>query len=289
MAERIIDILFFQAFRGIGPVKLNRDYLPLLDTLNGLGNCISLMKKTGKYSEDEINQAVNRAESIYHDIETDRSINVLTPFDSDYPKGLLNMGSQKPVILYVKGDKTVLHRKSIAVVGTREPDQQSKKACAAMADVITKQGVVVVSGLAEGCDKIAHDSCLNAGGLTIAVLPSGFSSIVPPHHEALANKIIHHGCLVSEYAPDVKPTNGSFIRRDSLIALLSSGVLAVQCSESSGTMHTMEAANGKRPMACYYPQHRGASYAGNELLISEMDAQKIIYPSDLKAFINKCN
>ena len=101
----------------------------------------------------------------------------------------------------------------------------------------------MISGLAQGCDYAAHNGALDAGGRTIAVLPSGFDHIYPKHHKQLAQRIVcEGGALVSEYAPQAAARKWRCIQRDRIQAALAGQVLLIQSARSGGSMHTVRAA-----------------------------------------------
>ena len=94
-----------------------------------------------------------------------------------YPKKLASLGNKKPVVLYLRGNIDLLNSDSIAVVGTREPSEHTKNMEEQFVKrLVTYHNVTVVSGLALGCDKIAHEVTLDNSGYTLAVLPSGFNN-----------------------------------------------------------------------------------------------------------------
>src|SRR5579883_2822005 len=93
-------------------------------------------------------------------------------------------------------------RPTIAIVGTRNPTAYGIRMARSLAHDAAKAGWVVVSGLAYGIDKAAHEACLDAGGTTWAVLAHGLDRVYPAQHHALARRIVAAGgCLVSEFAP----------------------------------------------------------------------------------------
>ncbi|HEY5442387.1 MAG TPA: DNA-protecting protein DprA, partial [Candidatus Saccharimonadales bacterium] len=111
---------------------------------------------------------------------------------------------------------------------------------------------VIVSGLALGIDGLAHQAALDAGGLTIAVLPSPLETIVPATHRRLAQTILDQGgALVSEYAAGETPFKQNFIARNRLMAGLGQVLLITEAAEKSGSLHTARFAleQGKTVMA----------------------------------------
>ncbi len=97
----------------------------------------------------------------------------------------------------------------------------------------------MVSGLAVGVDGAAHESVVREGGLTVAVLGSGHGRLYPVAHERLAAAIVDAGgAVVSELAPDVGATRGTFPRRNRVISGLSDATIVVEAPVRSGALTT---------------------------------------------------
>ena len=150
-----------------------------------------------------------------------------------------------PAQIWVRGAPAHLPtpgQPSIAVVGSRSATRDGLDLARRIADGLARAGVVVVSGLARGIDAAAHQATLDAGGCTIAVLGSGLQRLYPPEHEALAERILARGAVVSEYLPDTPPLPGLFPRRNRLVAGLADAVVVVEAPEKSGALITAGAA-----------------------------------------------
>jgi DNA processing protein len=144
-----------------------------------------------------------------------------------------------PKKLYSIGTLPESHPPTIAIIGTRKPSRYGEEVGYRLAYDLAKQGVVVVSGLALGMDAIAHRGALDAGGVTIAVMPGGLDSVYPKSHTALAKRIITSGgALISEYTPGTDIYARNFIDRNRIVAAISDGVLVVEAAIKSGTVHT---------------------------------------------------
>lgn len=166
------------------------------------------------------------------------NISAVTFASKSYPEKLKNI-SDPPLVLYVRGDVSLLSKKSISIVGTRKPTTYGKIVCERFTKELSTAGLVTVSGLAYGIDTCVANSTLNSGGKTIAVLAGGLDSIYPAQNKGLADKIVETGgLLVSENRPKIKPMQYSFINRNRIVSALGLGTLIIEAGKTSGTMAT---------------------------------------------------
>lgn len=292
--KKLLELLFLKNIKGFGNTTINKKYVPLLEPVSTLEECIRLVEDNEeKVSAIYISKAKEIAEKKYKDIIDDLNLSVITVFDDEYPEKLKDLQDKKPIILYAKGDITTLSQPNIAIVGTREPSEWSMKVEGRLVQkILDLSGRVIVSGLALGCDKIAHETTVLAGKKTVAVLPSGVNVITPVSHKKLANSIIESGgCLLSEYEPNVKAVKSTYVERDAIIAALSDATMVIECDVESGTMHTVDAAEQmKRKLACYYIDDRSkGKYSGNELMIKAKGALKVTDTEELSLFLEQLN
>lgn len=132
-----------------------------------------------------------------------------------------------------------MQRPRVAIVGSRKVTTYGREVTRTLAADLARAGVVVISGLAIGVDSIAHTAALEAGGLTLAVLPGGLSQIYPASHTHLAARIVSQGgALVSEYDSNVHPQKWFFVERNRLVSGLAQALLVTEAAEKSGTLHT---------------------------------------------------
>ena len=173
--------------------------------------------------------------------------------DDDYPP-ILKEISDPPFVLYYRGDFGILSRKSVSVVGTRKITGDSCRAAIDFAYDACMDGINVISGLAFGVDRKAHEGALNAYydaqdkervGKTIAVLPGGIDAVIPVCHKILAAKILQSGgLLISEYPPVTYAKPYCFVERNRIIAGLSPATVVIQAPVGSGAMITADFAAG---------------------------------------------
>lgn len=291
MINHLVELLFLKELKGMGNATINKDYANIISFKNDPEEFFSFMlKNSKKYSRIELELAIENAKRSINYLEGLKDTKVITIFDDMYPKKLASLGNKKPVVLYLRGNIDLLNSDSIAVVGTREPSEHTKNMEEQFVKrLVTYHNVTVVSGLALGCDKIAHEVTLNNNGYTIAVLPGGFNKITPKSNKELAERILSNkGLLMTEYAPDSDVSKHTYVERDAVIAAMSNGTLVMQCGVKSGTMHTVDAAyKMKRRIACYAGLINADIFDGNKEMINSKDSAGIESETDLEEFVKK--
>lgn len=168
------------------------------------------------------------------------NIKTLTLGESAFPVALAAI-PQPPKQLFILGAplNELLLQPAVGVVGSRKVSPYGRTVTSTLVGALASQGIITISGLALGVDGLAHQAALEAGGLTIAVLPAGLDVIYPASHTSLARRILENGgALVSEYPAGTPPLKHNFIARNRLVSGLSLGVLVTEAAEKSGTLHT---------------------------------------------------
>ncbi|WP_082553976.1 DNA-processing protein DprA [Rhizobium sp. Leaf453] len=179
---------------------------------------------------------------------------IISPIDDEYPR-LLAATRDDPFILYVKGSLGKTPEHSVAIIGTREPTMHGEVVARRITQFFAEQGWSIVSGLAIGCDAIAHQSALESGAHTVAVMAHGLQMIAPARHKNLAQDIVASGgALVSEYPFGQNVQNQQYVKRDRTQAGMARGVVMVQSDLKGGSLHASRAAlDYGRWLAVPYP------------------------------------
>ncbi len=203
--------------------------------------------------------SLDAIEQYYKDILTQLERNGTDGFicwlDDEFPKFPQNSSRRKenPYLLFYKGDISLIKnsKKNVAVIGLINPTEDIIKREQAVVEQLVNIGCVIVSGLAKGCDTVAHRQCLDCKGKTVAILSTCIGTVYPAENSGLADEIVKKGgLLLTEYRVDASDRYEAVKRltdRDRLQAILSRAVIMIASYNKnddgdSGSRFAMEAA-----------------------------------------------
>lgn len=175
---------------------------------------------------------------------------VITFADHDYPNLLLNI-SDPPPILYLKGQRQLLSRPALAMVGSRNATPQGLANADAFAEAASNAGFCVVSGLAQGIDTAVHRGGLRGIASSMAVVGTGLDIVYPARNHELAHQLAREGALISEFPLGVPAMGKNFPRRNRIISGMCHACLVVEATLYSGSLITARLAleQGREVMA----------------------------------------
>ncbi len=154
--------------------------------------------------------------------------------------GPLNDVEEKyaPPKLFAAGPMELpLPRPRVAIIGSRKASAKGLETAANAARVLSKRGVVVVSGLAEGIDTMAHRTAIAEGGRTIAVLGTPLDRTYPQKNLDLQKEIMNHHLAISQFPVGYPVQRKNFVMRNRTMALISNASIIVEAGETSGSLH----------------------------------------------------
>jgi len=158
--------------------------------------------------------------------------------DSEYPEKLRKIFSA-PRYFYYKGTLPG-EEPVVAIIGARSCSHYGSEIAWRIARELAGKGIGVISGLAYGVDKAAHDGALAGGGRTYGILGCGPDVCYPKSHKDTYQRILTSGgCILSEYPPGTQPLSWFFPQRNRIIAGLSDGILVTEARKKSGTLITV--------------------------------------------------
>lgn len=199
----------------------------------------------------------------------DPANSIVTLAESDYPAQLLNI-QDPPPLLYFKGNRDLLTKPALAIVGSRNATPQGLSNAEAFAESASNAGFCIISGMALGIDAAAHAGGLRGSAASMAVVGTGLDIVYPAKNHQLAHKLAKNGALISELPLGTPAIGRNFPRRNRIISGMSQGCLVVEAALRSGSLITAKQAleQGREVMAIPGSIHSPLS-KGCHLLIKE--------------------
>ena len=210
-------------------------------------------------------------------------ISIVCQEDADYPTAL-RCCSDAPLVLYYRGDIGVNGKQGLAVVGTRRASSYGKEQTRQAVEGRRGQDIFTVSGLALGIDTQAHQSSLDYGIPTYAVLAHGLEKVYPEENKDLAQAIIDQGgAIISEMPLHTQIRAGLFPRRNRIIAGMAQATLVAEASMKGGAMHTAHAADSYQRSVFAVPgRNKDYYYEGCNYLIKTGRARLFQNAQDIR-------
>jgi DNA processing protein len=307
--ENAINILTTKTFKGIGRAWILKN----LKGNESIEEIVTLLNNKSKQnSEITIEDFEIKKNQIVEQLSKfgDSCDGLIAIGDKNFPKHRGNVKqSEQPIFLFYRGDINLLdiENNNITVIGLLNPDKEIEIRERKIVEEIVKRDITIVSGLAFGCDSIAHKQALN-GGKTIAILPGPLNNILPAKNKSLAYEIVEEGgLLISEYYEDFKSKmelSSRYKERDRLQALFCDTIILIasyaQDSASRWNIYNQKLDSGARlameyakkyniPRAVMYNKDidtNNPMFDLNRQLIAEQKDTTILTPKNLEKIIN---
>lgn len=273
-------LLPYSFLKGVGAATLRK--------IAKMPNLLDLCERDIAGNEARVQKALEQPEAWQRALDEaeyqiqcahDADARIISLLDEGYPD-LLKATKDDPCILYIKGELSAQHLPSVAIIGTRKPTAHGKIITERITQYFVDSNCSIVSGLALGCDAIAHETAIKAGGHTVAVLAHGLHMISPKANHSLAEDILRkNGALLTEYPFGSDAIPAHFVKRDKTQAGIAQGVIMAQSSVEGGSLHASRAAiSYGRWLAVPCPTDRDLGEAGdligaNILLTSDRRAE----------------
>ena len=199
-------------------------------------------------------------------------MNIITIKKEDdlFPMALKAIGDDCPNVIYAMGNVELLKADNmVAIIGSRKATRQGNGAAYSLGVKSAKEGKIIVSGLALGCDTSAHRGCLSVDGKTIAIVATGLNLVHPRENESLQAEILQKGGLIiSEQPIGTKANPTRLVARNRLQAALSEIVIVAEAPQHSGTMYTVQFAQkyGKQIKAVEF-RNVNEQNSGNRFIV----------------------
>lgn len=208
-----------------------------------------------------------------------------------YPKSLRTI-TDAPPIIFLRGNLSLLRNMpGVAVVGTRKASPHGLVISGRIAEHISANGWIVVSGLALGIDAAAHEGALRGGSPTIAVLAHGLEKAQPAANQQLAQRILDsNGAWISEHTLGVPAKPAHFVWRNRIQVGLSCASIIVEGEEQSGSATQAEfCVRNRRKLFAVMPEAGSRVTTVSELprmLVAKRGAHPIYSKDDYPTVMN---
>lgn len=195
----------------------------------------------------------------------DRGIWCVVSGGEHYPARLMRLEADAPPVLYGSGDPALVDRGGIAIVGSREADEESTAFATELAAVAGHHGVSVVSGGARGIDRAAMRGSVAAGGTAVGVLADSLERAI---RESETRRLLAAGevALVTPYVPSSAFSVGAAMGRNKFIYALSDAAVVVTSDEGRGGTWAGAVDALRRRIVPVFVRIGGAGPAGNQAL-----------------------
>jgi DNA processing protein len=250
--EELINWLKFCRVRKIGSSKMLKLFGIFGDFEKLFNANDEELYRTRIFDEEMIRQLkeakidINLIENFILDTCEREKIKIIPIYSEKYPSNLKNL-PDAPLTLYMQGEISILETRKIAIVGSRESNNEALKWALNSSKGLAKEGITIVSGGAKGIDYQAHQGALNLGGKTICILGSGLLKLYPPEHREMFKQIVNKGgLLISEHPPADKGGRLSLLRRNRIISGISDSIIIVTSAKEGGSRTQIEIAKKQR-------------------------------------------
>ena len=159
---------------------------------------------------------------------------VLCRSDADYPQRLKqHLRRVAPPILYGAGDRSLLSKGGLAVVGSRHINGEAEAFARAVGRSAAQSGMQLVSGAARGVDETAMHGAFEEGGTVVGVMSDSLlrAAVSGKYREGIRSGQL---VLVSPYNPEAKFNVGNAMGRNKHIYALADYAIVVSSDYQEG-------------------------------------------------------
>jgi len=191
-----------------------------------------------------------------------------------------------PKTLYVKGSMEIpLPSPRVSIIGNRKVSSIGLEATRAITNTLVENQVVIVSGLAKGIDTTAHQTAIEDGGKTIAVIGTPLDKVYPRENYQLQQEIMNKHLVISQFPVGYPITRKNFVLRNRTMALISNATIIVEAGDTSGSLHQgWETLRLGRPLFIWKSVFDNPKLTWPEKM-SRYGAMKISEPDEMLEFL----
>jgi DNA processing protein len=208
--------------------------------------------------------------------------------DPDYPVQL-SQCYDAPILLYFRGSIHFPPKQIISIVGTRSPSAYGINWTRELLHDLNGSNILIVSGLAQGIDTIAHEAALENNLPSLGILAHGLDTLYPAGNRQLAKRMLQHGGLMTHFISGTKAERMHFPSRNRITAGICDALIVVESDIRGGSLITSGLAYGYQKEIFALPGRvNDNTSAGCNWLIKQQQALPIHNASDLLTNLNWC-
>lgn len=276
MASEVVPLLQLMQTKGIGLRSLAKILNRLDDDALSLGDILAmeaaeLMVRFG-LTVEQVHAVHANAEPAARlaELLDEHGVRTVLRGSPAYPARLTTVLSDKaPPVLFIAGTAELLLGRGVGFCGARDASEEAIRCAQRLAGALAKQGLLAVSGHAQGVDESAHRAALESGGTTAFVLPEGILHFRPrPSLASLLDE--DQFAVVSEFPPKLPWSVSNAMQRNRTICGLVEALIVVEAGTSGGTWEAgVEAIKLGIPLFVLEFADPGPSAQGNRLLVKK--------------------
>ena len=285
--DQTLALIAILSIKGIGPITAKK-LIPPPNIYSDKDLIAYLLERSAstrlQLTEHAVQLGIENAERVVAESKV-HDIKFINYSSQLYP-ALLNSIAIPPLVLFYRGDISLISGKCVAIIGSRQASPRGMESAYNCSKLLVNAGYVVTSGLALGIDSAAHLACLDYGGKTIAVVGNGLDTVYPYENKLLASKILKcDGLILSECFIGEKANAGTLLRRNKVVVGLCKNVIIVETKGKGGTIHTVN--NGRkegRNIGCM--TNKNESRIGNQALLMNPTVTALDSDKSILHFLN---
>lgn len=188
------------------------------------------------FDNERISQLLERGFLLSQTIDRwqTRAIWAVSRADPDYPERFKRrLGGSAPPVIYGCGDATLLEDGGLAVVGSRNADDELMEYAESIGHSAAAAQCTVISGGARGIDHAAMHGALAEWGTVVGVLADGLekAAMERGNRDVLMDSRL---VLISPYDPKAGFNVGNAMRRNKLVYALADAGLVIESDHNKG-------------------------------------------------------
>ena len=215
------------------------DIIKIKEELSIVFSNNSNWKEKLHYSDEQLKRIsglISRGARVAFELDSleKKGVKVVTLVDSDYPVLLKRKLKKKtPPVLFYAGNLGLAKKIGIAVVGSRNADDECIEFTKRLVEKASKEKLIVYSGGARGVDSISEITALNSGSAVVSFVADSLLSKIKKR-ETIKNIMEGRLLLFSDVKPDAGFSAARAMNRNKYIYASAYGAFVIKSDYNKG-------------------------------------------------------